>query len=126
VVRLLLDTHVFLWLLSDDPRLRMKARATIAQAERVYVSAVTVWEIVIKVRLGKLNADIDKAIAEIAANGFEELPVYARHARLVAQLPTIHGDPFDRLLVAQAQAETMRLLTADPRLAAYSELVIAV
>lgn len=125
-MRLLLDTHVFLWLIGGSPRLKMKARGTIGQAERVYVSAATVWEIAIKVRLGKLNADVDRAIAEIALNGFEELPVYARHARLVAELPTIHGDPFDRLLVAQAQAETMRLLTADPRLMKYSELVIPV
>ncbi len=104
----------------------MKARTTIGQAERVYVSAATIWEIAIKVRLGKLEADVDKAIAEIAANDFEELPVYARHVRLVAQLPAIHGDPFDRLLVVQAQAETMRLLTADPQLMKYSELVIPV
>lgn len=125
-MRLLLDTHVFLWLIGGSPQLRMKARTTIAQAERVYVSAATIWEMAIKVRLGKLEADVDRAIAEIALNGFEELPVYARHARLVAQLPAIHGDPFDRLLVAQAQAETMRLLTSDPRLMKYSELVIPV
>ena len=104
----------------------MKARVTIGQAERVYVSAATIWEIAIKVRLGKLKADVDKVIAEIAANDFEELPVFARHAWLVAQLPAIHGDPFDRLLVAQAQAETMRLLTADARLTKYSDLVIPV
>jgi PIN domain nuclease of toxin-antitoxin system len=125
-VRLLLDTHVFLWLIGGSPRLRMKARVTIGQAERVYVSAATIWEIAIKVRLGKLKADVDKVIAEIAANDFEELPVFARHAWLVAQLPAIHGDPFDRLLVAQAQAETMRLLTADARLTKYSDLVIPV
>jgi PIN domain nuclease of toxin-antitoxin system len=123
-VRLLLDTHVFLWLMRGDVRLRTKARTLIAEAEQVYVSAATIWEIAIKARLGKLEADVDKAIAEIRSNGFEELPVYARHARLVAGLPKHHGDPFDRLLVAQAQADTLRLLTADPHIMRYSELVI--
>jgi PIN domain nuclease of toxin-antitoxin system len=125
-VRLLLDTHIFLWLTSANPQLSPRARQVIESAAKVFVSSATIWEIAIKVRLGKLAADLDQLTREIEANRFEELPVLARQAKLVANLPLHHGDPFDRLLIAQAIAEPMHLLTVDPRLKEYSELVIQV
>ena len=123
---ILLDTHIFLWLTTNDPRLAPHARTAIEGAERIFVSAATIWEIAIKVRLGKLKGDPADLIEEVQANGFVELPVYAQHAKEVAKLPLYHGDPFDRLLVAQAISEQLRLLTADPHLTAYSDLVVLV
>jgi PIN domain nuclease of toxin-antitoxin system len=120
----LLDTHIFLWLTMGSPRLKAKARKTISSADKIYISSASIWEIAIKISLGKLTADIDDVIEAIAANGFEELPVFSRHARRVAAMPRLHGDPFDRLLVAQAVEENMQLLTADAYMAAYSDLVV--
>jgi PIN domain nuclease of toxin-antitoxin system len=122
-VQLLLDTHIFLWLVKGSPRLAPKTKALIDSAETVFVSSATIWEIAVKAQLGKLRADLDEVIEQIQVNGFRELPVYARHAKEVAKLPRHYGDPFDRLLVAQAISETMRLLTADAGLKAYSDLV---
>ena len=122
-MRLLLDTHIYLWLANGSPRLTPQAKERIESADIVFVSSATIWEIAIKVQLGKLRVDLDELIEQIQANGFEELPVLARHAKALASLPRHHGDPFDRLLVAQAISETMRLLTADTQLEAYSELV---
>lgn len=122
-MQVLLDTHVFLWLVNDARRLNKRTRATIEGADKVFVSSVSIWEIAIKAQLGKMKADLDELIAQIQANGFEELPVLARHAKGVASLPRHHSDPFDRLLIAQAVSETARLLTAHHHLKAYSELV---
>ena len=123
-MRLLLDTHIFLWIAQDDPQLRANARALIESAESVHVSSVTIWEVAIKVALGKLNAVPEELILEMEVCGFRELPVSVRHAAQVSRLPPHHRDPFDRLLVAQAISESMLLLTVDKQLAAYSELVI--
>ncbi|CAN5760263.1 type II toxin-antitoxin system VapC family toxin [soil metagenome] len=125
-MRLLLDTHVFLWTLADDPRLSREARRAMEEAMEVFVSAASIWEIAIKAALGKLDADPAEFAAAIEPAGFTELPVSARHAAGVRALPLHHADPFDRLLVAQALAEPMRLLTADAVLARYSELVLVV
>jgi PIN domain nuclease of toxin-antitoxin system len=125
-VGILLDTQIFLWLTSGNPRLNARGRDLIDNSDRVFVSAATIWEVSIKVGLKKLVADPELLIQEINANGFEELPVLARHAKGVAKLPHHHGDPFDRLLIAQAITEPMRFLTADARLTVYSELVVAI
>jgi PIN domain nuclease of toxin-antitoxin system len=125
-MRVLLDTHVFLWVVADDGRLRPSARGLLEEAERIHVSAASIWEIAIKAALGKIDADPRELIDAIEASGFEELPVSARHAAGVRELPPHHADPFDRLLVAQAMAEPMRLVTADRALKAYSELVVVV
>jgi PIN domain nuclease of toxin-antitoxin system len=122
-MRLLLDTHIFLWTVSDDPRLRPGARHLIEQADEVYVSAASIWEIAIKVRLGKLEADPERLVDAVADSGFIELPVSARHGAVVAGLPLHHNDPFDRLLIAQAISGPMYLLTADALLPPYSDLV---
>lgn len=122
-MKVLLDTHIFLWVLSGSQRLNTKAKAIIEDADRILISSATIWEIAIKVQLRKLTADVDEVVNQIQANGFDELPISARHARQVASLPRHHGDPFDRLLVAQAISETVKLLTSDFRLAPYSQLV---
>jgi PIN domain nuclease of toxin-antitoxin system len=123
-MRLLLDTHVFLWVVTGSRLLKRAARARIEAADEVFVSAASVWEIAIKVRLGKLTADLDDLVSAIAKSGFGDLPVRASHAARVARLPLHHTDPFDRLLVAQAISEPLQLLTADGVLAQYSELVL--
>lgn len=125
-MRLLLDTHVYLWAVLDDRKLSKHARQLIMDADEVFVSAATIWEASIKVGLGKLNVDVDDLVAEISAAGFVELPVRVAHAALVRDLPDIHRDPFDRLLVAQAMLEPLRLVTADGHLAKYTNLVIEV
>ena len=102
-----------------SPKLKAKARSQIAAADAVYVSAASIWEIAIKARLRKINADPAELVEAIEASGFRELPVTATHAAAVATLPMHHSDPFDRLLLAQAFGEPLRLLTADQALAAY-------
>ena len=125
-MRLLLDTHVVLWALADSPRLSARARELLADpTNECWASAASVWEIAIKVRLGKyalgfpLTA-IDEALEQA---GFRLLDVTTRHAAAVEAIETPHADPFDRLLLAQCEVETLRLLTAD---AALGELPVAV
>jgi PIN domain nuclease of toxin-antitoxin system len=125
-MRLLLDTHVFLWAVAGSSLLKPAARRTIESADQVYVSAASVWEIAIKARLGKIEADPYELADAIEASGFIELPVRAAHAAGAGRLALHHNDPFDRLLVAQALAEPLRLLTADAVLLQYSELVVLV
>ncbi len=125
-MRLLLDTHIFLWAVAGDPLLKPATRRFIESADEVFVSAASIWEIAIKSRLGKIEADIDELVAAITQSGFAELPIRAVHAAGVSSLELHHNDPFDRLLVAQAIAEPLKLLTADAMLAHYSELVVLV
>ena len=125
-MRLLLDTPIFLWAIAGDPRLKPATRRFIESADMVYVSAASIWEIAIKARLGKIEADPDEVAAAIDASGFTELPVRGVHALGVSRLAQHHNDPFDRLLVAQAMAEPLRLLTADTALAKYSELIVVI
>ncbi len=125
-MRLLLDTHVFLWAVMGHPLLKAAARKTIASADRVYVSSASIWEVAIKARLGKIEADADSLLAAIEASGFVELPVTGSHAALVARLPLHHADPFDRILVAQSITEPLRLVTADSALAPYGETVLLI
>ena len=123
-MRLLLDTNVLIWLMDGDPRLDNGARSLIVNADAAFASSASVWEIAIKARLGKLRIDTGRMLDKLAEAGIGELPVSSLHAMATGKLPLIHHDPFDRLLVAQAISETMRLLTADAQLSAYSELVI--
>lgn len=122
-MRLLLDTHIFLWCIKDDRQLSRIVKSKILQATDVYVSSASIWEAAIKIKLKKLDADLNHLIEEITGSGFLELPITARHAAAVAQLPDIHRDPFDRILVAQAICEPLTFLTADAILKDYSELV---
>ena len=125
-MRLLLDTHIFYWSFYERGRLSEKALELIYEAEEIFVSSASIWEIAIKVCLGKMKADPQELIDHIGLSGFQELPVWSRHAILVADLPLHHTDPFDRLLVTQAISEPLHLLTTDPQLKQYSELVIQV
>jgi PIN domain nuclease of toxin-antitoxin system len=126
-VRLLLDTHILLWWLADDERLSKNASAMVADPmAEVYVSVVSLWEIAIKVGKGKLRTDLEEIAEQIALMDFRMLAVEAHHVSAYAKLPALHGDPFDRMLVAQAIAEPLRLLTHDRHLSPYSELVILV
>ncbi len=122
-MRILLDTQLVLWWLGNKRSLSKTARALISDPENaVFVSAVSLWEIWLKESLGKLRvpADFEEALA---AESFENLPLTATQTRLVARLPWHHRDPFDRMLVAQACAENLTLLTADRALAAYGDFV---
>ena len=120
-MNLLLDTHAYLWWLSDSAALGKRARATIADPETlVFVSAASIWEASVKSRLGRLDLKKDAdLVAEIAGNEFEELAISARHARQAAALPPHHRDPFDRMLIAQATMEELRVVTRDPVFARY-------
>jgi PIN domain nuclease of toxin-antitoxin system len=113
VRRLLLDTHVFLWWLENNPRLGSQAVAAIANdSAHVFVSAVTAWEIEIKRALGKLNAPEDLSAA-VTAKGFTHLPITFAHGASAGRLPLHHRDPFDRMLIAQAQVEDLEVVSAD-------------
>ncbi len=122
-MRLLIDTHVFLWWIGDDSRLSKKAREMISEADnQLYLSAASGWEIAIKAKLGKLQIDGDVTtfiIEQMHLNSIEQLPVSISHALHVSTLDDLHRDPFDRLLVAQARLERMPILTADQYIAAY-------
>jgi PIN domain nuclease of toxin-antitoxin system len=119
-MNLLLDTHVLLWWLNDQPILSKKSRAAIADGENpVFVSAVVVWEIRIKEALGKLEIPSNfKRVLQ--RQPFEMLDITVEHAHAVKNLPAHHRDPFDRMLVAQAKVERFTLLTHDFRLKKYN------
>ena len=123
LMKILLDTHIFIWWLMKSPHLSNKIVNHIATADEVYVSAISLWEAAIKVKTGKLDADIDQLRTAIANNHFIDLPMTMDHALSYSKLPLLHKDPFDRMLVAQAITEPLRLLTADRRLAEYTSLV---
>jgi len=111
--RLLLDTHVLLWWLSDNPSLGARAKEAIMEPRNeVYVSAASIWEITIKRSIGKLVApdDMDSIVEE---EGMVKLPITLFHGEQAGALPEIHKDPFDRMLIAQAQAEGLVIITAD-------------
>jgi len=123
-MRVLLDTHAFLWWTADDPRLSRKARRIMADGRNeLYLSAASGWEMAIKARLGRLQVgeDLEQFVREqMALNGIDGLPVYMNHALHAYVLPDHHGDPFDRLLVAQALVEGLPILTGDPQIARYA------
>lgn len=115
----LLDTHVLLWWLTDDPRLPDGVRTLIANPDHdIYVSAASGWEIGIKKSLGKLEAPHDLAV-QLEQEGFQELPIRFQNGEDAGQLPPLHRDPFDRMLIAQAQAYDLILVTADAEIPSY-------
>lgn len=118
-MNLLLDTHVLLWWLTDPASLSQQAQAAIASGENlVFVSAASIWEMTIKSGLGKLTMpnDLDQ---QMQIERFDELPIRIADARLVATLPALHRDPFDRMLVAQARNNSLILVTRDRLILAY-------
>jgi PIN domain nuclease of toxin-antitoxin system len=128
-MRLLLDTHAFLWLRTSPARLSGAAREALVNPENeLYLSVVSTWELAIKEARGKLGfaRPFEVVVSEmIAATGASELAVERRHALRVAQLPLLHRDPFDRMLIAQAQVEGLTILTADPHFSRYDVEVLA-
>lgn len=125
-MRLLLDTHILLWTLADDQRLSRKARRLIEDANEIYISAASFWELAIKISLGKLDADLDEIRSCCRESGFIELPVAVEHAMAIRELDSHHRDPFDRILIATAITEPMHLLTADSMVARYTSLAVLV
>jgi PIN domain nuclease of toxin-antitoxin system len=123
-VRLLLDTHVLLWAIASPRRLSPEVRRVIETTSSVSVSVVSVWEIGIKRALGKLESP-DDLLQVMKFSGFDALPVGLDHALLAGGLPRHHDDPFDRLLIAQAEIEDLTIVTADRHFAKYDVRVLA-
>ena len=124
-VNLLLDTHILLWWLADDSRLSNKAREWIGrEAQLVFVSVVSLWEIAIKAGKGKLRADLMAIHKQIEQGDYNYLPVEPAHVLTLSELPAHHADPFDRMLLAQASCEKLTLLTCDTPLHRYGETVL--
>lgn len=118
-MKYLLDTHVLLWWLADSPDLPKKLYQIIsAPQHQIFVSSASTWEIVLKKSLGKLSAP-DNLEEMLMVNRFISLPIQVRHTVLLGALPAHHKDPFDRILVAQAMAEQLTLLSVDPLIYAY-------
>jgi PIN domain nuclease of toxin-antitoxin system len=128
-MRLLLDTHIALWAITDSPALSSEVRRLLlAPKNEVYISAASIWEISIKHGLNRGNMPVSgsEAAAFFAQAGYLALDINADHAAFVEKLPAHHADPFDRMLVAQALYEPLHLLTHDKMIAAYSNTVILV
>jgi PIN domain nuclease of toxin-antitoxin system len=126
-VRILLDTHIYVWWLANDRRLPVAADAIIMDsANEVFVSAASIWEVSIKSALGQIEVDPNELVESIQTCGFKELHISSRHAVETAKLPRHHRDPFDRLLVAQSLVEPAHLLTHDRQLTAYGETILFV
>lgn len=124
-MRLLLDTHVYLWWLLDSPRMPEEATELISRSDTIVcVSAASIWEASIKSSLGRLDLGGIDLLAEVAANGFSELGVSGAHGWAAGRLPLHHRDPFDRLLVAQARHEQLVLVTDDEALARYDVVLL--
>lgn len=127
-MKLLLDTHTFLWWITDDARLSAHARELMSQADNeLFLSAASAWEMAIKARLGRLevSGDLSEIIPQqLARNAISSLPVLMSHALGVYTLPDHHRDPFDRLLISQAQIENIPILTADAAIGRYPVEVI--
>ena len=127
-MKALLDTHTFLWWITDQPRLPQGVRAIIEnEKNELFVSAVTGWEIIIKFQLGRLILPGDPEsylMEQIQRNAFQPLPIQMRHSLHLLALPSFHKDPFDRMLIAQAQFEKIPILTSDKQIARYPVEVI--
>lgn len=128
-MNLLLDTYVAPWAITDSPKLPQKARELIQSPKAtVWVSAASVWEIAIKHGLGRGDMPVSSqdAVHYFSESGYRFLAIEAEHAVAVEELAAHHQDPFDRILVAQALVEPMRLMTHDPLVALYSDTIIKV
>ena len=123
-MKVLLDTHAFLWMLTDDRRLSGPARRVVANvSNHLYLSVVSLWEIVLKVQAGKLIVEgtVGGTLKDqLSLNGIAPLPVGLKHVAQVEKLPLLHRDPFDRLLIAQAQVEDLIVVTKDAAIVRYS------
>lgn len=122
-MKVLLDTHTFLWWITDDRRMSVRAAAIIEDGNNsLYLSTASAWEIIIKTQMGRLplpGSPVHYIPQQMAINAIEPLPIALTHALAVYELPPLHRDPFDRLLVAQAQSEHLPILTIDPLISQY-------
>ncbi|GBR60233.1 pilus retraction motor protein PilT [Acetobacter senegalensis DSM 18889] len=128
-MKLLLDTHLLLWAAGEPDKLSARAKALMEDQDNVLLfSAASLWEITIKAGLGRADFQIDPHLLRrgLIENGYQELPITSQHALMVGQLPDVHRDPFDRILVAQATVEGLLLLTHDPLVQAYPGPIEAV
>ena len=124
-MNLLLDTHAFLWAIDNNPQLSQKARESIIDGNNiVFVSAATAWEIAIKKSIGKLRIPNGDYLEELKLHRFTPLDITTEHALMVENLPPHHKDPFDRMLIAQAQVEKLTLVTGDAKIQAYNIPII--
>lgn len=124
-MRLLLDTHILLWWLGQDPALSNEAKKLIRDTADVYISVATTWELAIKQKTGKLAAP-DDLLERVESAGFTHLAISFHHAVTAGRLPLVHRDPFDRMLVAQAHCEGLTLMTRDPEIQKYEVDTLAV
>jgi PIN domain nuclease of toxin-antitoxin system len=127
-MKVLLDTHTFLWWITDDPKLSLRVRGIISDGENeIFISAATGWEIAIKSQIGRLKLPDEPQrfiLEQLKINGMKSLPIEMRHALHVSTLPAYHQDPFDRILIAQAQMEDLPVLSADPEIGKYEVTII--
>ena len=122
-MRILLDTHVLLWTLADSPQINKVRELILSNESEVYISTASWWELAIKIGIGKIDVKLELLQSAAADSGFIDLPVLGVHMQALLTLPKLHRDPFDRMLIAQAICEPMRLITNDNALSAYSDLV---
>ena len=128
-MKLLLDTHLLLWAAGEPDKLSASARtALLDETNRLYFSSASIWEIVIKRGLGRddLRVDPFRLRMMLVAHGYTELPISSDHALAIDRLPMLHKDPFDRILISQARAEGMMLVTVDAQLSRYGEGIMTV
>ena len=128
-MKILLDTHIILWLAGEPDKLSVEARTLLLDvSNKLYFSAASIWEIVIKRGLGRDDFKVDphRLRKQLVINGYEEIGISSDHALAVELLPQLHKDPFDRILIAQARAEGMLLLTADNQISLYGDGIVTV
>jgi PIN domain nuclease of toxin-antitoxin system len=127
-MKYLLDTHAFLWFVSDDNKLSPKAKSIIKDHHNeIYFSAASAWEISIKIRLGRLTIEENLEpfiVAQLAKNNFQTLSITIFHSIYTSKLPEIHKDPFDRMIIAQSKAENMSLISKDKNIKKYKVPVV--
>ena len=126
MIQLLLDTNVVLWLSEDNPRINPIKPLLLSEDAQVFISAVSWWEIAIKIRTGKLRVDFERLLSLAKEHGYSELPMTSDYLKAYLELPILHKDPFDHMLLAQAITCPMRLISGDSQLAEYSSLVVPI
>ena len=126
MIQFLIDTNVVIWLSEDKPRVNSIKSLLLSEKTQVFISSVSWWEIAIKIRAGKLPLNLDQLRTQAANNNYLELPITGEYMKAYLELPKLHNDPFDHMLLAQAITCPMRLITGDSQLAEYSSLVMVV
>ena len=122
----LLDTNVVIWLSEDNPRINQIKPLLLGSGSQIFISVVSWWEIAIKVRAGKLAVDLEQLRTNAEKHAFSELPITGRYMKAYLELPYLHKDPFDHMLLAQALTCPLRFITGDAQLAEYSSLVLVI